>query len=303
MKQTETLTVDCDGIRLDVFLTHKFPNITRNQIQKLTADGFVSINDKLARAGTKLRIGDVIRASFPAPVPCDLIAEDIPLNIVYEDEDILVIDKPPGMTTHPAHGNTSHTLVNAILSYLPNLPESDSPARPGIVHRLDKDTSGLIIIAKTAYSLAYISEQFKARQVKKTYVALVRGKLNPQQGIINAPIGRDHSHRKRMTISITGREAQTEYTTIEAFPGYSLLEINPLTGRTHQIRVHLASIGHHVIGDTTYGAKSLLVERHFLHASRIRIELPGTKTLTEFTAPLPNDLQSALKTLRSQNRE
>jgi len=300
MNQPTLLTVDNAGLRLDVFISQRLPHLSRSFIQKLIADGYVLLGEKAVRAGVKLMKGDSISVTIPPPTPCDIVAEDIPLHIIYDDSDLLVVNKPHGMTTHPAPGNMAHTLVNAVLSYLPTLPESDSPARPGIVHRLDKDTSGLIIIAKTPSALADLSSQFKSRLVKKTYLALVRGKLKLPSGIIDAPIRRDRVRRQCMAIDAAGRPARTAYTVKEQFSGYTLLEVCPETGRTHQIRVHLASIGHPVVGDIVYGTKSELVGRQFLHALRLSFLLPTSKEAVEFTTPLPVDLQAALDYLRQQ---
>jgi len=292
------LTVDSAGLRLDVFIAQRLPEYTRSHIQKLIADGHVLLGNKSARSGVKLKVGDCINLTVPPPTPCNIIPEDIPIQIIYEDVDLLVVNKPSGMTTHPAPGNMAHTLVSAVLSHLPILPESDSPARPGIVHRLDKDTSGLILIAKTPLALANLSAQFKSRSVKKTYLALVCGRLKLSGGVIDAPIGRDRVRRQRMAIDTIGRCARTAYTVLEQFHGYTLLEVRPETGRTHQIRVHLASVGHPVAGDVVYGSRSELVERQFLHAMRLNFMLPSTKETVEFTVPLPSDLQVALDNLR-----
>ncbi|MCL2281198.1 MAG: RluA family pseudouridine synthase [Dehalococcoidia bacterium] len=301
MNQRMLLTADIAGLRLDVFIAQHLPRLSRSFIQKLITDGYVLLDDKPVRAGLKLKVGNSISVTVPPPAPCDIVAEDIPIHIIYEDDDLLVVNKPHGMTTHPAPGSMSHTLVNAVLAHLPVLPESDSPARPGIVHRLDKDTSGLILIAKTSSALASLSAQFKSRTVKKAYMALVRGKLKLSNGVIDAPIGRDRTRRQRMTIDTIGRPARTSYTVLEQFHGYTLLEARPETGRTHQIRVHLASIGHSVVGDVVYGSKSELVGRQFLHAIRLSFMLPTTKEIVEFTAPLPSDLQIALENLRNSS--
>ncbi|MCL2706788.1 MAG: RluA family pseudouridine synthase, partial [Dehalococcoidia bacterium] len=190
MNQLVLLTADSAGLRLDLFIAHHMPELSRSFIQRMIVDGYVLLGSKPARAGQKLKQGDCVSVIIPPPTPCDIIAEDIPINIVYEDAELLVVNKPHGMTTHPAPGNMTHTLVNAVLSHLPSLPQSDSPARPGIVHRLDKDTSGLILIAKTSSALANLSAQFKSRTVKKAYMALVHGRLKLLEGVIDAPIGR-----------------------------------------------------------------------------------------------------------------
>jgi 23S rRNA pseudouridine1911/1915/1917 synthase len=298
MEQPLQLTASSPGERLDLFIVRQMPELTRSFIQKLVEDGHITLNSKPSRAGIRLKAGNIISIVIPPPEPCDIEAEDIPLCIIYEDQDLLVVDKPAGMTTHPAPGSPAHTLVNAVLSHLPVLPDSGSPARPGIVHRLDKDTSGLIIIAKTPAALAKLSAQFKSRTVKKAYVTLVRGKLKPESGFIDAPIGRDRSHRQRMSITESGRPARTAYTTIRSYDGYTLAEARPETGRTHQIRVHFASMGHPVAGDATYGSKSELVGRQFLHAARLSFKLPSTGKAVEFASPLPSDLQSALEKLK-----
>ncbi len=297
MEKAVQLKADSAGARLDIFIVQKLPELSRSFIQKLIEDGHITLNGKPARSGLKLKAGDEVAIIIPPPEPSELLAEDIPLDIIYEDADLLVVDKPAGMTTHPAPGNPLHTLVNALLSHLPALPESDNPARPGIVHRLDKDTSGLILIAKTRGALASLSAQFKSREVKKAYVALVKGKVTPQSGVIDAPIGRDRVHRQKMSISDLGRPARTAYTVLRYLDGYTLVEARPETGRTHQLRVHFASVGHPIVGDATYGAKSELVGRQFLHAQRLSFKLPSTGKIVEFTAPLPPDLRSALDRL------
>jgi 23S rRNA pseudouridine1911/1915/1917 synthase len=297
MEQPVQLKADSAGVRLDLFIVQKLPELSRSFIQKLIEDGHITLNGKSARPGLKLKEGDEVAITIPPPEPSELLAEDIPLDIIYEDTDLLVVDKPAGMTTHPAPGNPLHTLVNAVLSHLPSLPESDNPARPGIVHRLDKDTSGLILIAKTRGALANLSAQFKSREVKKAYVALVKGRVTPKSGIIDAPIGRDRAHRQKMAVTDSGRPARTAYTALRYFDGYTLVEARPETGRTHQIRVHFASVGHPIVGDAIYGAKSELVGRQFLHAQKLSFKLPSTGKTVEFTSPLPPDLQSALDKL------
>ena len=297
MDQPVLLTVDNSGARLDIFIVGQKPELSRSFVQKLIEDGHVLVNGKTARPSLKMKAGDAVSVVIPPLEPCDMLAEDIPLSIVYEDDDLLVVDKPPGMTTHPAPGSPNHTLVNALLAHLPALPESDSPARPGIVHRLDKDTSGLIIIAKTPAALADLSAQFKSRTVKKAYVALVKGKVSPLRGVIDAPIGRDRSHRQKMVITDSGRPARTAYVVLRQLEGYTLVEARPETGRTHQIRVHFASMGHSIVGDAVYGTKSEIVGRQFLHAQRLSFTLPSTGETVEFTTPLAPDLQAALAKL------
>jgi 23S rRNA pseudouridine1911/1915/1917 synthase len=209
-----------------------------------------------------------------------------------------VIDKPPGMTTHPAPGARSGTLVNALLGLLPGLADSDNPERPGIVHRLDKDTSGLIVVAKNRKALDTLSQQFKSRRVKKVYLALVKGHVKPDRGLIDAPIGRDPVHRHKMAVISSGRPARTAYRVKRYLDGYTLLQLRPETGRTHQLRVHLAEIGYPVVGDIVYGSKSSLVRRQFLHAYKLTFHLPSSGEQVTFTTRLPDDLKAALELIR-----
>jgi 23S rRNA pseudouridine1911/1915/1917 synthase len=222
--------------------------------------------------------------------------ESIPLNIVFEDNDLMVVDKPAGLTVHPAPGHPTGTLANAILAYLGGTPEGSEWWRPGIVHRLDKDTSGLIIVAKNAFAHAKLSEQFKSRSVVKKYLTLVKGEIQPEEGIIEAAIGRDIRNRKRMAVVVNGkgREAKTKYRVLEYINGHSLLEIKPETGRTHQIRVHLAAIGYPVIGDAVYGIQSPNLKRQFLHAALLGFRLPSSGEYVEFRSALPEDLKNEL---------
>lgn len=285
------------GERLDKYIAYKLPAISRSFIQKLIDDAKVTVNSRPEKASFKLSEGDRIVISIPQIDTTSLKAEPIPLVILYEDDDLLVIDKPPGLTVHPAPGHPEHTLVNAVLSYFPELAESGGERlRPGIVHRLDKDTSGLVVVAKNRQSLANLSEQFKSRSVTKIYLTLVKGHLKPESGLIEANLGRDKGNRKRMAITEDGKEARTRYRVIKYFKdGYTLLEIRLETGRTHQIRVHLAAIGFPVLGDITYGVKSSFLSRQFLHAHRIGFNLPSTGKFIEFQSELPQDLKMALK--------
>jgi 23S rRNA pseudouridine1911/1915/1917 synthase len=223
---------------------------------------------------------------------------------VYEDDDLLVVDKPPGIVVHPAPGHPDHTLANAILPHLTTVGDTDDWQRPGIVHRLDKDTSGLIIVAKTGPAHLNLTTQFKNHQVSKVYLALVSGRVTPDDGVIEAPVGRDRSHRERMAVVDAGhgREARTKFHVLRHAGNYSLLEVRPETGRTHQIRVHLAAIGHAVVGDRIYGTRSPLVDRQFLHAHRLRFHLPSTGQPVEFQSALPPDLEAALKAIDPTDR-
>jgi len=290
-----SFVVDKPGVRLDKHVGEKCPELSRTYAQKLIGGGYITVNDRVAKAGVKLNIGDKVNIIIPPTPLSPLSPEDIPLNIIYEDDDLLVIDKPAGLAIHPAPGQPSHTLVNAILSYLPSLPDVGGSLRPGIVHRLDKDTSGLMLVAKSSGAQVSLINQFKARSVVKAYLALVKGHLTPERGIIEASIGRDPRNRKRMAVVAEGREARTEYHVVKYIGDYTLLEVRPETGRTHQIRVHLSAIGYPVVGDAMYGVKSAHLSRQFLHSCRLGFRLPSTGEYVEFTSELPPDLEQALK--------
>jgi len=281
------------NIRLDKYLAQVLSQFSRAYLQKLIKQGHVLINGQAAKASQILGKSDRITVEVP-PLPGRPLAEPIPLTVIYEDEDILVIDKPAGLTVHPAPGHPSHTLVNAILALCPGLTVSGDVTRPGIVHRLDKDTSGLIVIAKNDFAREYLAAQFKSRTVTKRYLVLVKGRLSPEQGIIEAPIGRDPHRRKRMAIVEAGKQAVTQYQVRKHLDDYTLVEVSPLTGRTHQIRIHLSAIGCPVVGDPIYGVKSAYLHRQFIHAYRLGFRLPSTKQYQEFTSPLPADLEQTL---------
>ena len=294
MEKALKFSVDEAGIRLDIFVSRKQPQLSRTFAQKLITEGYISVNGSAAKPGLKLETGDVVSITVPPPEPSHLEAEDIPLNIIYEDDDLLVIDKAAGLIVHPAPGNPKHTLANAVLAHFPDLPGSADSLRPGIVHRLDKDTSGLIIVAKNRRALNKLADQFKAHSVLKVYLVLVKGKLSPQNGFIEAPIGRDPRNRQRMAVVDKGRDARTEYKVIKYVGNCSLLEVRLETGRTHQIRVHLAAIGYPVVGDATYGVKSAFISRQFVHSHRLGFKLPSSGKYKEFTSELPPDLEQAL---------
>ncbi|UCC91105.1 MAG: RluA family pseudouridine synthase [Dehalococcoidia bacterium] len=287
--------VDEPGTRLDKYVAEKCPELSRTQAQKLVADGNITVNDHVAKAGAKLHVGDRVKITLPPPPPSPLSPEAMPLSIIYEDNDLLVIDKPAGLPIHPAPGHYSHTLVNAILAYLPNLPESEDPLRPGIVHRLDKDASGVMVVAKNSVAQASLINQFKSRSVVKAYLVLIKGHVTPDEGVIEAPIGRDPHDRKRMAVVAEGKEARTQYYVIKHVGDYTLVEVRPETGRTHQIRVHLSAIGYPVVGDSVYGVKSPFLSRSFLHACRLGFKSPSTGEYVEFTSELPPDLEQTLE--------
>ena len=291
--------------RLDKFLVGLLQEFSRSRIQGLIEDGFVDVNDHAAgKAGQLLENGFHVTVRIPPPAPTDLIAEQIPLNIVFENDDLIVVNKPAGMVVHPAAGHSSGTLVNAVLGYEPDLEGIGGEERPGVVHRLDKETSGLILIAKNEHAHRWLQDQFRLRKVEKTYLALVDGQPPTPTGRVEAYIGRDPNHRKRMAIvsERKGRESISEYKTVESFKSHTLLEFHPLTGRTHQIRLHCAFLGCPIVGDGVYGRKkaSIEIERHFLHAFRLRIVMPGEKEPSLFKADLPEELAEVLDTLRKE---
>jgi 23S rRNA pseudouridine1911/1915/1917 synthase len=289
--------------RLDVFLTACLPEFSRARVQGLIKNGFVMVDGvTVTKTGRDLEPGTRVEARIPPPQPSGLVAENIPLDVIFENRDLIIVNKPAGMVVHPSPGHDSGTLVHAALGHAPDLLGVGGEVRPGIVHRLDKDTSGLIVIAKNEQSHRWLQEQFKSRSVEKIYLALVDGKPPTPTGRIEAPIGRNTTHRKLMAVVPLekGREAVTEYRTLESFPAHTLLEVHPLTGRTHQIRVHLAFLGCPVAGDTVYGKRKSTVDlnRHFLHACRLKIVLPGEKIPKVFEAGLPEELQKSLNIIK-----
>ncbi len=305
--ETKTLQFDnpAPGIRLDKYVTQALPELSRSYVKKLIEQGYILVNGQKTKASQKLAQTDRIAIKLPSP-PTHPLAEPIPLAIIYEDRDIVVLDKPAGLVVHPAPGYPSHTLVNAILAHCPSLLGSNDLIRPGIVHRLDKDTSGLMVIAKNDSAKAYLVHQFKSHSITKGYLVLVTGKLFPEQGVIEAPIGRDPHNRKKMAIAATGREASTKYKVKRYLGDYTLIEATPLTGRTHQMRVHFAAIGYPVVGDPVYGGKhrdkalASCLKRQFIHAHFLGFCLPSTKEYQEFTCPLPMDLKQVVESLAQE---
>jgi 23S rRNA pseudouridine1911/1915/1917 synthase len=311
--QMLTVPIEEEGERLDRWLTAKISGRSRSEIQRWIDEGRVEVDGKLGKPGRKIEAGQEIRVSIPPVDESALEAEAIPLKIVYEDDDLMVIDKPAGLVVHPAPGHSGGTLVNAILHHLPGLEGVGGERRPGIVHRLDKQTSGLIVIAKHDRSHRFLQRQFAARTVHKVYLALLEGQISPENGRISAPIGRHPIHRKRQAVlpvnpqtgETKGREAITEYHTIGLYStrlnsgeigNFTLVEAVLHTGRTHQIRVHFAWMKHPVVGDTLYGYRRqrIPLDRQFLHAHKLRFQLPATGETREFIAPLPEELQQIL---------
>lgn len=292
------------GLRLDAFVQARGRGLSRSRAAALIRGGHVALNGRRAKPSSLVRDGDAVDVAVPLPQPLELVAQALPLRVVYEAPHVIIVDKPAGLTVHPAPGHPDGTLVNALLALVPDLPGIGGAQRPGIVHRLDKDTSGLIAVAKTDAAHRSLSRQLKERSVHKTYLALVSGALQDGAGAVDRPISRHPKHRKRMAVVEAGRAALTHYRVVERFDGphgrHTLLEAHPVTGRMHQVRVHLAHIGHPIVGDPVYGKRSPLVPRHFLHAHRLEIALPPAETERRtFEAPLPDDLADALEALRS----
>lgn len=303
------LTITCTQVwnRLDKFLTEHIDDVSRSRLQQLIKNGAVSINGNTATLPKqKLRPGDVVSLEIPAPVPISLTPVDIPLDILYEDKDIIVINKPPGIVVHPGAGREEKTLVHALLYHCGDLSGIGGEIRPGIVHRLDKDTSGIIVCAKNDISHASLAAQFKKRMVAKTYHAVVTGHMTDTNGRLNSPIGRHPVHRKKMAVNErTGRPAMTDWSVRKELISASLLEVRIYTGRTHQIRVHMQSTGHPILGDTLYGGPSQIMlpqetvylTRQMLHASRLILTHPITSERMEFKAPLPDDMKTLVEKL------
>ncbi|MFM8320901.1 MAG: RluA family pseudouridine synthase [Chloroflexota bacterium] len=290
--------------RLDKYLVSCLPDLSRTRIQGLIEDGFITVNGKPPRKPGQLLEGRaLIEVRLPPALPSQLTPEDIPLAVVFENDDLLVVNKPAGMVVHPAAGHSSGTLVHAALAHAPQMEGIGGEQRPGVVHRLDKDTSGLILLAKNDLTHRWLQDQFRLRKIHKTYLALVDGQPPTPSGRVEAPIGRDPRQRKQMAVVPVekGRAAVSEYTTRERFEHHTLLEVHPITGRTHQIRLHMAFIGCPIAGDQVYGRRtpSVALKRHFLHAARLVVRLRHEKQAHTFEAPLPPELEQVLETLRS----
>jgi 23S rRNA pseudouridine1911/1915/1917 synthase len=307
--------------RLDKALVALMSDTSRSAVQHLIDEGQVTVNGQQRTASHNVRPGDVLEVNVPEPAPAVAQAEQIALDILYEDDDVIAVNKAAGMVVHPGAGNESGTLANAILAHAPEIANVGDPLRPGIVHRLDKETSGIVLLAKNASAHAALQAQFKRRVVKKLYLALCVGDVQPPRGIINKPIGRDPLHRQRMAVIAGGRESVTQYAVGEVYrvketwflnigsvelkkgSVYSFVRARPATGRTHQIRVHFASIGFPVVGDALYGAtrhdalSRALAPRHLLHASEVVFELPSSGKAIHLYAPLPEDMRHVIDAL------
>ena len=297
--QVETYVITGPSQRLDRLLADRYPSLSRTFLQRLIERGNVLVNGQpVMRSSFHAGSGASITVTIPPHDDDTPRPERIPVEIVYEDADVIVVNKPAGLTVHPAPGHAQHTLVNALLAHSPDLAAFSDTLRPGIVHRLDKDTSGLMLIARHAAAQENLIGQFKEHSIQKSYLALVKGKVEPARGVIEAPIGRDPAHRKRMAVVSTGKESVTSFTVREHMGDYTLLDVSIETGRTHQIRVHLAAIGYPVAGDSVYGIRVKFLGRQFLHAWRLGFILPASGRYREFTCELPSDLQVALDYLR-----
>lgn len=290
------------GLRLDKFLTRNLPEYSRVQLQEFIKTGAIRVNDSIQKPATKLDAGDVVVVQLPDEEETVVIPQAMPLDILYEDEYLLAIHKPAGLVVHPGYGNQDQTLVNALLARYPHMQDFPEPERAGIVHRLDKDTSGVLLVALTLDATDKLIAQFHDRTVEKTYLALVERHPKTESGRIDAPIGRDPRKRKQMTVIASGKPAVSEYRVKQYFETHALLEVRIETGRTHQIRVHLAFIGCPVVGDKVYGPRkqSIKLSRQFLHAQSIAFQHPITDEAMLIEAPLPEKLGNILKKLEAE---
>lgn len=304
--------------RIDKYLHGRFSNLSRRFIQDAIKADCVTVNGKCVKPSFKLSPGDIVELTLPEPPSKDILPEDIPLNVLYEDDDIIILNKQPGILVHPARGNTHGTLVNALAFYSDRLSSGLGEFRPGIVHRLDKDTTGVMIVAKSDAALWKIAHQFERRQVNKVYLAVVHGTPDLTRDRINAPLGAHPQVREKYAVRPeTGKESITFYEVLESFRGFSLLKMTPQTGRTHQIRIHLSYIKHPVVGDDMYGGKLVypwqladaepaaeepVIGRFALHASTIEFKHPTTDRMVKFEAPLPEDMQTLLDMLRKYRK-
>lgn len=287
------------GSRLDSFVQAHEPRLSRSRAASLIRETHIKLNGRVVKPASTLQAGDIVDIAIPEPRALDLVPQSIPLNVVYQDPQMIIIDKPAGLTVHPAPGHPDGTLVNALLALVPGLPGIGGAQRPGIVHRLDKDTSGLIVVAKTDAAHQSLTRQLKERSIQKTYVALVTGLVKANEGTIEAPIGRNRRDRKKMAVIATGKSAVTSYRVCQRYEThlgrFTLIEAHPITGRTHQIRVHMAHSGHPLVGDAVYGKRSPLVQRHFLHAARLNLAMPPLEAERRtFETALSADLTTAL---------
>ena len=300
----EKIVADLENMRLDAYISSKETNLSRTNVQRLIEEGNILVNGQKKKISYKVQMGDNIEINIPEAKETSIKAENIPVEVVYEDNDIIVVNKPKGMVVHPANGNPDGTLVNAIMAMCKgSLSGIGGEIRPGIVHRLDKDTSGLLIVAKNDLAHINMSNQIKDRQVKKIYIALVKGNINENEATINMPIGRSTKDRKKMAVRKDGKEAVTHFKVLKRYKDYTLLEVKIDTGRTHQIRVHMAEIGHPVVGDMVYskGKNEFGVEGQMLHAQSLDFKHPITGKEMHLEAKLPEYFEKVLEKLDREN--
>lgn len=288
-----------NGVRIDKYLTEILPDFSRSRVQQLIEEGYVEVNDLETKSNYKVKTGDIVSAEWPEDEALEVEAEDMDLDILYEDSDIIVINKPKGMVVHPGAGNPSHTLVNGLLAHCKDLSGINGVLRPGIVHRIDKDTSGCLVVAKNDLAHQVLSEQLSSKTMRRTYLALVHGVLNHNVGTIEAPIGRDKNDRQKMTVtSIGSRPAVTHFKVVHRYEKMTLVECQLETGRTHQIRVHFQYIGYPIVGDPKYSIKHTLeTQGQCLHAYKIEFRHPRTDELMQFSAEMPDVFKKVLEEL------
>lgn len=299
MANSYDLKVHDEKGRLDKYISDKIPDLSRTRVKELVKEGNILVNSKKEKVSYKVQENDQISVIVPAVKPLNIEPEDIPLDIIYEDADVIVVNKPQGMVVHPSAGHPDHTLVNALLYHTRDLADSPEGFRPGIVHRIDKDTSGLLMIAKNAKARESLEDQLAHKTNKRQYLAIVHGNFGEEDGLVNAPIGRNPHDRKKMAVVENGKNAITHFKVLEQFNGYSLIMCQLETGRTHQIRVHMAYIGHPVAGDPLYGPrKTLKGKGQFLHAKVLGFEQPTTHEWLEFQVDPPHIFEERLSELR-----
>ncbi|HJE50094.1 MAG TPA: RluA family pseudouridine synthase [Lactobacillus johnsonii] len=304
MTKNYKLVIDGEKGRLDKVITEKITDLSRTKIKELVNDKNILVNNKAEKVSYKVQSGDVIDVTIPPVKPLSLEAENLHLDIVYEDLDVIVVNKPQGMVVHPSAGHPDHTLVNGLLYHTRDLADSPEGFRPGIVHRIDKDTSGLLMIAKNDRARESLEKQLAEKINKREYLAIVHGNFEVKNGVINAPIGRNPNNRKQMAVNSKGKAAVTHFTVLEQFKNYSLVKCVLETGRTHQIRVHMKYIGHPLAGDPLYGPKKTLSGHgQFLHAKTLGFYQPSTNEWLEFSAPLPTIFEKQLENLRQEMKQ